>query len=158
MNPPSPCERGTVADPADSRALANQDLYHGAGSCGVFRAFQGWTSLSKTGPGEGTLRVYPYIREMSAYTLLRPFFRAKQPSGAMSDRQAYLAEDNWELDTASADFPNAPPGRSQEYNDVTHPHLELERTMVSIPEVRPGDQAWWHAGERSRQKLRQEMG
>lgn len=121
-------------------------MYHGAGSCGVFRAFQGWTSLSHTGPGEGTLRVYPFIREMTAYTLLRPFFRAKQSISTLG-REAYLAADNWALDTESPDFPNAPPGRSQEYNDETHPHLELERTMVSIPPVWPGDQAWWHAGE-----------
>lgn len=94
------------------------------------------------------MRVYPYIREMSAYTLLRPFFRAKQERSAVG-RDAYLAAENWDLDTESADFPNAPPGRSQEYNDETHPHLELDRTMVSIPEVRPGDQAWWHAGEHS---------
>ncbi len=79
--------------------------------------------------------MYPYIREMSAYTLLRPFFRAKQSSSTLG-REAYLAADNWVLDTESPDFPNAPPGRSQEYNDETHPHLELDRTMVSIPEVR----------------------
>lgn len=41
----------------------------------MFRAFQGWTSLTPTGPGEGTLRVFPYIREMSAYALMRPLFR-----------------------------------------------------------------------------------
>lgn len=36
-------------------------------------------------------------------------------------------------------------GRSQELNDETHPHLQLSKTMVSIPKVAPGDQAWWHA-------------
>ncbi|BEI82153.1 hypothetical protein CcaverHIS002_0300210 [Cutaneotrichosporon cavernicola] len=128
----------------EARARANQNLYDGAGACGVFRAFQGWTSLSDTGPGEGTLRVYPLIREMTAYTLLRPFFREKAPRAAVS-REHYLAPENWELDIDSTVFPQAPLGRSQEFNDASHPHLELDRTMVSIPRVQPGDQAWWHA-------------
>lgn len=128
----------------EARARANQNLYDGAGACGVFRAFQGWTSLSDTGPGEGTLRVYPLVREMSAYTLLRPFFREKAPRSALS-REHYLAPENWELDTDSTHFPQAPLGRSQEFNDASHPHLQLDRTMVSIPRVQPGDQAWWHA-------------
>lgn len=127
-----------------ARARANQNLYDGPGACGVFRAFQGWTSLSHTGPGEGTLRVYPRLRELSAYTLLRPLFRALR-SEAEVGREAYLASNNWVLDTLTSDFPNAPPARSQEFNDETHPHLQLSRSMVSIPHVRPGDQAWWHA-------------
>lgn len=111
----------------------------------MFRAFQGWTSLSDTGPGEGTLRVYPLVREMTAYTLLRPLFRERVARGALPSAAAYLAADNWELDTESARFPGAPPARSLELRDATHPHLQLARTMVSIPRVRPGDQAWWHA-------------
>jgi hypothetical protein len=118
------------------------------GQCGVFRAFQGWTSLSHTGPNEGTLRVFPYLREMTAYVLLRPLFREKR-SRAEVDRESYLAADNWELDTETSCFPGSPVARSQELNDLTHPHLELGRTMVSIPTVRPGDQAWWHCGEHS---------
>lgn len=43
--------------------------------CGVFRALQGWTSLSTTGADEGTLRVYPAIQESSAYMMMRPFFK-----------------------------------------------------------------------------------
>jgi hypothetical protein len=118
-------------------------MYHGAGSCGVFRAFQGWTSMSHTGPNEGTLRVFPYLREMTAYLMLRPLFREKR-SRAELDHESYLAPNNWELDTESTRFANSALGRCQEYNDETHPHLELSRTMVSIPQVRPGDQAWWH--------------
>lgn len=81
---------------------------------------------------------------MTAYTLLRPLFREKAPRAALG-REHYLSADNWELDTETSAFPCAPMGRSQEFNDNSHPHLELERTMVSIPRVRPGDQAWWHA-------------
>jgi hypothetical protein len=144
----------------DKRAGAVQNMYDGAGAvsasavqqscrsnaqCGVFRAFQGWTSLSTTGPNEGTLRVYPRIRELSAYTLLRPLFRELAPRAALP-HAAYLAPDNWELDTESSAFPGAPLGRSQEFTDASHPHLELGRSMVSVPRVRPGDQAWWHCG------------
>ncbi|KAL1413606.1 hypothetical protein Q8F55_001381 [Vanrija albida] len=128
----------------EARAAAKQNMYDGAGACGIFRAFQGWTSLSDTGPGEGTLRVYPLIREQTAYTLLRPLFRELK-SRAEVGHEAYLAPENWVLDTESTAFPGAPPARSQEFNDDTHPHLQLSRAMVSIPRVRPGDQAWWHA-------------
>lgn len=126
------------------RASAIQNMYEGPGACGVFRAFQGWTSMSDTGPGEGTLRVYPFLKEMTAYTLMRPLFKEKSPRSALTKEQ-YLSPENWELDLETSAFPNAPPARSQEFNDVSHPHLELSRSVVSIPRVRPGDQAWWHA-------------
>lgn len=29
-------------------------------------------------------------------------------------------------------------------NPLTHPHLQLEKTMVSVPAVRPGDMVFWH--------------
>ncbi|OWZ64013.1 hypothetical protein AYX15_04112 [Cryptococcus neoformans] len=125
------------------RAFANQNMYDGPGACGVFRAFQGWTSMSDTGPNEGTLRVYPLIKELTAYTMMRPLFREKQPRATLS-RDEYLSPANWELDFETSRFPNSPFARCQEYNDETHPHLELERTMVSVPRVKPGDQAWWH--------------
>lgn len=123
--------------------------------CGTFRAFQGWTSLSHTGPTEGTLRVYPYLRELSAYVLLRPLFRPKSPlpsnesgeEGSAVARNAYLSSENWELDMETSRFPGAPLARGQELNDETHPHLELGRTMVSVPAVKPGDQVFWHCGE-----------
>jgi hypothetical protein len=70
----------------------------------------------------------------------------ERASQAEIGKEAYLQPDNWMLDTETTQFPGAPAGRSQELNDVTHPHLELGKTMVSIPQVRPGDQAWWHAG------------
>ncbi|WRT65657.1 uncharacterized protein IL334_002602 [Kwoniella shivajii] len=126
------------------RSLARQNLYDGPGSCGVFRAFQGWTSLSSTGPDEGTLRVYPFIKELTAYTMLRPLFRDKESRSTLT-RDEYLSSSNWQLDLTTSEFPGSPLARGQEYNDITHPHLELERSMVSMPRVEPGDQAWWHA-------------
>ncbi|OWT37385.1 hypothetical protein C362_04398 [Cryptococcus neoformans Bt1] len=125
------------------RALAKQSMYDGPGACGVFRAFQGWTSMSDTGPTEGTLKIYPFIKELTAYTMMRPLFREKQ-SRAELPKEEYLSASNWELDFETSRFPNSPFARSQEYNDETHPHLELDRTMISIPRVKPGDQAWWH--------------
>lgn len=116
------------------------NLYDGPGSCGVFRALQGWTSLSHTGKGEGTLMVYPAIRESSAYMMLRPFFRPTTSATSTS----YLDADNWELDLDSSTFPGSPLGRGQEFTDTTHPHLELSKTMTPLKAVRPGDQAWWH--------------
>ncbi|KIR53534.1 hypothetical protein I315_04128 [Cryptococcus gattii Ru294] len=125
------------------RALAKQSMYEGPGACGIFRAFQGWTSMSDTGPTEGTLKVYPLIKELTAYTMMRPLFREKQSRAELS-REEYLSASNWQLDFETSRFPNSPIARSQEYNDQTHPHLQLDRTMVSIPRVKPGDQAWWH--------------
>ena len=75
-----------------ARATANQDMYEGPGNvrrtslsiqligqCHVFRAFQGWTSLSHTGPTEGILQVFPFIKELTAYMLLRPLFKQVGP-------------------------------------------------------------------------------
>lgn len=121
------------------RALANMNLYDGPGSCGVFRALQGWTSLSTTRAGEGTLRVYPALKHGMAYMLLRPFFQPVEPSAAPS-----LDSQSWKLDLQTSDFPKAPLGRSQEFDDASHPHLELSRTMTSLGVVNPGDTAWWH--------------
>jgi hypothetical protein len=67
-------EVSSVTFPA-GRQEANMNMYDGPGACGVFRALQGWTSLSDTRENEGTLRVYPSIRESSAYMMLRPFFK-----------------------------------------------------------------------------------
>ncbi|KAL4925169.1 uncharacterized protein BDV17DRAFT_284146 [Aspergillus undulatus] len=116
-------------DPWDvkHRISANMDMYNGAGACSMLRFFQGWLSMSKTAPGEGTLHVCPMLMHSSAYTILRPFFDSQTLQPAID-----------------ATFPGSVPGACQEYNPVTHPHLELETTMVSVPEVEPGDYVAWH--------------
>ncbi|KAF5533931.1 DUF1479 domain-containing protein, partial [Fusarium mexicanum] len=38
----------------------------------------------------------------------------------------------------------ATPGTGQELTGELHPHLELEKTMVHVPEIRPGDFVAWH--------------
>ncbi|KAF5309928.1 hypothetical protein D9619_010556 [Psilocybe cf. subviscida] len=127
-------------DPFDvtPRIGARQDLYNASNACSIFRAWQGWTSLSSTGPGEGTLRVLPMLALASAYVSLRPFFRPKNAQSAS------LAFDDWTVDLDTPAFPGSSIGKTQELNARTHPHLRLGRTMVSVPGVEPGDQVYWH--------------
>ncbi|EXJ72074.1 uncharacterized protein A1O5_04577 [Cladophialophora psammophila CBS 110553] len=116
-------------DPFDARHRieAKMDLYNGAGACSMFRLFQGWLSMSSTGPGEGTLRVCPLIRHATSYLILRPFINLQ--TGKLN------------LD---ATFPNSVPAACQEYDPLSHPGLKLETTMVSMPKVEPGDYVAWH--------------
>ncbi|KAI0246765.1 DUF1479-domain-containing protein [Lactifluus subvellereus] len=124
-------------DPFDAapRLHACQDLYHAANQCSIFRPWQGWTSMSATGPGEGTLRVAPLLKLATAYLMLRPFFKPRTSSSGLDD---------WVVDLESPDFPGSQMGKTQELNERTHPHLQLSRTMVSVPRVEPGDQIYWH--------------
>jgi Protein of unknown function (DUF1479) len=112
---------------AKHRINAKMDLYNGAGACSMFRFFQGWLSMSDTGPKEGTLKLCPMLKHATSYLLLRPFFDL---------RTSQL--------TIDSSFPGSVPGAAQEYNDETHPHLELQQTMVSVPKVEPGDFVAWH--------------
>ncbi|KAJ5256695.1 hypothetical protein N7478_012799 [Penicillium angulare] len=116
-------------DPWDAkhRLSAKMDMYNGAGACSMLRFFQGWLSMSDTAPGEGSLHVCPMVVHSTAYTILRPFFDIESQQ---------VSRD--------ATFPGSVPGACQEYNPVTHPHLELESTMVPIPRVEPGDFVAWH--------------
>lgn len=70
------------------------DRYDAANACSVFRSFQGWLSLSHCEPGiaqcvclranlltllcmhagKGALQVLPFLKEATAYIMLRPFF------------------------------------------------------------------------------------
>lgn len=105
-------------------------------ACSIFRAWQGWTAMSSTGPGEGTLRVLPMLSLASAYILLRPFFRPRDAASSS------LKFDDWVPDLDSPAFPGSSIGKTQELNERTHPHLQLARTMVSVPRVEPGDQVY----------------
>ena len=44
----------------------------GGGDITFFRAFQGWTAMTESGPGDGTLMLLPNVKEAMAYLLLRP--------------------------------------------------------------------------------------
>ncbi|RMZ78455.1 hypothetical protein DV737_g3906, partial [Chaetothyriales sp. CBS 132003] len=116
-------------DPFDARhrIAATMDMYNGGGACSMFRLFQGWLAMSSTAPGEGTLKVCPLLKHATAYLILRPFFDVN--TGAFN------------LDSS---FPNSALGAAQEYNADTHPHLELDKTMINVPKVEPGDYVAWH--------------
>ncbi|KAL2151172.1 hypothetical protein VTH82DRAFT_6270 [Thermothelomyces myriococcoides] len=137
-------------DPFDAvpRIRAVTDLYSGPGACSVFRMFQGWLAISRSGPLQGTLLVNPLVREAGVYTLLRPFFAAKKGLGELGgNKEKYLDESNWEFtdgDRMTSEIQGAAPGRAQEFPEGAHPHLELEKTMVHVPKVRPGDYVVWH--------------
>lgn len=93
--------------------------------------------MSTTRASEGALRVFPNILLASAYLFLRPFFKPIRPSSEFEprDRDAYLAESNWTLDMESSRFPGSVQGHGQELSDETHPHLDLEHTITSLPLV-----------------------
>lgn len=119
------------------RINARNDMYSAPNACSIFRPWQGWTSMSSTGPGEGTLKVFPSVRLATAYVILRPFFRRKASAEASS-----LKAEDWEPDLTTPIFPGSGMGTAQELSDQSHPHMRLEKTMVSIPKVQPGDQVY----------------
>ena len=88
--------------------------------CSAFRTFQGWTALTRQGPGDGTLRLIPIART-TPWMLLR----ALQP------------------DVPEGDLCGAQPGRalgaSQQW------HAALLAGLVSIPVMEPGDTIFWHS-------------
>ncbi|KAL8404778.1 hypothetical protein RB594_009592 [Gaeumannomyces avenae] len=152
--------RWDALDPWDAGARVGAvcNLHDGLGACSAFRALQGWLSMSACGPGRGTLLVYPNPALSAAYTLLRPFFRPVRPHGAFSGvgggggggvaSEGFLRAENWAFTAGrdmTSDLQGATPGRGQEFPRAElHPHLELARTMVPMPEVEPGDYVVWH--------------
>ncbi|PHH91414.1 hypothetical protein CDD83_557 [Cordyceps sp. RAO-2017] len=129
---------------ASGRVEAVNNRYDGLGAASMFRMWQGWVSMSSSGPREGTLLVNPLMHLATAYVLLRPFFRPlARPAGS----PGFLDEGNWALTAAAdmtSDLQGASPGYGQEVSDELHPHLELDRTMVHVPRIKPGDFVAWH--------------
>ncbi|KAJ7866393.1 hypothetical protein B0H14DRAFT_2347464 [Mycena olivaceomarginata] len=110
----------------------------------VFRTFQGWLALSKTAPGQGTLKVFPDVLLSNAYIILRPFFRPLVPL----DSEEILDAANWTFDISTPDFPgiirlDGGFGGPKPTTEL-HPHLLLDATMTSVPAVNPGDTVFWH--------------
>ncbi|KAJ7895767.1 hypothetical protein B0H13DRAFT_1885471 [Mycena leptocephala] len=85
----------------EPRLDAQTSLYGRPGQSTVFRAFQGWLAISKTGPGQGTLKVFPDIILSNAYIIMRPFFR---PLVSL-DSKNILDAKNWAFDMSTPDFP-----------------------------------------------------
>lgn len=157
----------TEYDPwdASTRVDAVNDLFEGLGACTMFRMFQGWLSMSEVGPREGTLLVNPLLKLSTAYSLLRPFFRPLRwyrhhvggvasgdrdavPPAGTPERAQFLDKENWVFtggEDMTSEIPGATPGFGMEFPRVAmHPHLELDRTMVHVPRVKPGDYVAWH--------------
>lgn len=112
---------------ADHRVDAISDLYQTGISCSAWRSLQGWLSLSYTGTGEGTLRLLPSLKLSMAYIMLRPLFHTG------------------EFDDTLPTFPGSTPGSTQFFpTNEGHPHLDIDRAIVGIPPVRPGDYVFWH--------------
>jgi hypothetical protein len=122
------------------RLDARSDMYATPNQCSIFRPWQGWTAMSYTGPGEGTLKVLPMLSLATAYTILRPFFRPKSTSNN-PDPVSFKADD-WEPDLDTPTFPGSAMRSGQELHEKTHPHLRLDQTMVPIGNVQPGDQVY----------------
>ncbi|KAF8823802.1 hypothetical protein HHX47_DHR9000110 [Lentinula edodes] len=110
----------------------------------VFRTFQGWLAMSETAPTEGTLKVFPDVLLSNAYIILRPFFRPL----VSVDSAEILDPNNWSYDISYADFPGIYPkdgGFAGPWpTSESHPHLMLDKTMISVPKVMPGDTVFWH--------------
>ncbi|KAF8467846.1 hypothetical protein BDZ91DRAFT_782497 [Kalaharituber pfeilii] len=121
------------------REKAALDMYNSPGGCSALRLWQGWLGLSSTGPGEGTLRVYPLLKHSTAYLMLRPFFRPVR-EGDLNGPWTFA-------DPVTPDLPGAIPTFVQEFSESTHPHLQLSKAMVSVPKVEPGDYVAWHCDE-----------
>jgi hypothetical protein len=124
----------------------------------MFRMFQGWLGLSHTGPKEGTLLVNPILSMATAYFLLRPFFAPVSLPPAGGSRLAldmYLDPTNWCLEEhVSSKLEGASPGYAQELSSVLHPHLQLDKTMVHVPQIAPGDYVAWHCDSKLSPSIR----
>lgn len=103
--------------------------------------FSGWLSLTSTTPDDGpSLQVLPMPKLATAYFLLRPFFSPASPSSNQANSSA-----DWALDTPQNSLLHgALPGYPQEIIPDMHPHLQLEKSLVSIPSLNPGDYVVWH--------------
>ncbi|KAJ7056743.1 hypothetical protein C8F01DRAFT_1154748 [Mycena amicta] len=125
----------------EPRLEARTSLYERPNQSSVFRTFQGWLALSKTAPGQGTLKTFPDVLLSNAYIILRPFFRQ------LDDKDIWDAK-NWVFDLSVPGIPGLfereVSGFSLRPTTELHPHLVLDETMTSVPAVNPGDTVFWH--------------
>lgn len=135
-------------DPWDptGRIATTPDAYNGYGACSIFRMFQGVVALNTIEPG--LIRLLPSPKLVAAYFLLRPFFSPKTKAPEHRDTEAwdaYLDASNWALDKEQTTIIHgAVPGHAQRLTELWHPHLDIRRTLVTIPTLQPGDYIMWH--------------
>jgi hypothetical protein len=135
---PTPSPTGLTLTPRQSstRLGVTSDLYHKAGACSIFRMFQGWLALDPIPSGPGSAQVLPLPRLATAYFLLRPFF---SPPPSDSPNQ------EWTINHPQTSILHgALPSYTQEITPSLHPHLDLARSLVSVPRLEPGDYLVWH--------------
>ncbi|KAI3323949.1 hypothetical protein HD806DRAFT_78607 [Xylariaceae sp. AK1471] len=133
-------------DPA-GRVNATSDLYNGAGACSMMRMFQGILALTTVEPG--MIRLLPSPKLSTVYFLLRPFFSPKEAAPEAGDSterwEKYLDPSNWALDKEqSTIIHGAVPGHAQRVTAAWHPHLQLDKSLVTPPTLRAGDYIVWH--------------
>ncbi|KAI1169476.1 hypothetical protein F4777DRAFT_573018 [Nemania sp. FL0916] len=133
-------------DPA-GRVNATSDLYNGAGACSMMRMFQGILALTVVEPG--MIRLLPSPKLSTVYFLLRPFFSPKEPAPEAGDDpekwERYLDPSNWALDKEqSTIIHGAVPGHAQRVTAAWHPHLQLDKSLVTPPTLQAGDYIVWH--------------
>ncbi|KAK3396388.1 DUF1479-domain-containing protein [Sordaria brevicollis] len=150
---------------SSSRVQVTSDLYQGAGSCSIFRMFQGLLAMSPINSSssssedpdsdQDSLQVCPMPQLATAYFLLRPFFSpspstspaSSSPTLASSSSVAGegAAEESWLFDHPhNSILHGALPSYAQDINPTLHPHLQLDRSLVTIPAMEPGDYVVWH--------------
>ncbi|KAK4149114.1 hypothetical protein C8A00DRAFT_19161 [Chaetomidium leptoderma] len=143
-------------DPWESstRLGVTSDLYHKASACSIFRMYQGWLALhpipSGRGPGSSSssVQVCPLPRLSTAYFLLRPFVSFSPPAPAPEPAPldaAQTTKKEWTLNRPQNSLLHgALPSYAQEIHPALHPHLDLDRSLVSVPDLEPGDYLVWH--------------
>lgn len=67
----------------------------------------------------------------------------KSRDAAEAARARYLSAANWKF-TRPSYFPGTQSISSQCLGNKSHPHLELTKRLVSIPDLSAGDSVWWH--------------
>jgi hypothetical protein len=107
-------------DPFDGAWRTETEEIPSPAVCSAFRTFQGWTALTRQGPGDGTLQLLPIARAI-VYLLLRPLAK----------------------DVPEDDLCGAKPGRALSL--VEQWHALLKPAITPIPLVEPGDTVWWHS-------------
>ncbi|MEY8878033.1 MAG: YbiU family protein [Leptothrix sp. (in: b-proteobacteria)] len=107
-------------DPFDAEGRTATREIPSPAVCSAFRTFQGWTALTRQGPGDGTLQLVP-IAKTTPWMLTRAL----------------------QADVPDGDLCGAQPGRALGASMQWHP--ELLAGLVSIPQVEPGDTVWWHS-------------
>jgi Protein of unknown function (DUF1479) len=107
-------------DPFDAEGRTATREIPSPAVCSAFRTFQGWTALSRQGPGDGTLQLVPMANQMG-WMILRAL-QSDVPEGDLCGAQ-----------------PGRALGASQQW------HALLLEAKIPIPVVEPGDTVWWHS-------------